>query len=154
MLFKIYLLAFLYLSLVSAFTTKSFSRNARFINKQQQQQQQTSTSLFDVPLELTGQLDPSKKWDVKFIFNGQEKVITVAEDCSILDAGDANFEGVECSCRNGVCTTCAGQVGKGKEIQLISKRKRKKREIKREEKMRERERENVKKQLFNHHLRL
>ena len=32
------------------------------------------TSLQAVPLELTGQLDTTKSWDVKFIFNGEEKV--------------------------------------------------------------------------------
>jgi hypothetical protein len=27
-----------------------------------------------IPLELTGQLDSTKSWDVTFIFNGEEKV--------------------------------------------------------------------------------
>ena len=34
----------------------------------------TSTSLDAIPLELTGQLDASKTWDVKFIYNGEERV--------------------------------------------------------------------------------
>ena len=34
----------------------------------------SKTLLRDVPLELTGQLDPKKTWDVKFIFRGEEKV--------------------------------------------------------------------------------
>ena len=33
-----------------------------------------STSLNAIPLELTGQLDASKTWDVKFIYNGEERV--------------------------------------------------------------------------------
>lgn len=63
-----------------------------------------------VPAELEGQLDPSKSWDVTLIFNGVEKVVNVKEDCSILDASEKYFDGVESSCRNGVCSTCAGQV--------------------------------------------
>ena len=34
----------------------------------------SKTLLREVPLELTGQLDPKKSWDVKFIFGDQEKV--------------------------------------------------------------------------------
>jgi len=66
--------------------------------------------MFDVPVELTGRLDPSKSWPVKFIFKGDEKVIDVPEGTSFLDIGESFFQGVESSCRNGVCTTCAGQV--------------------------------------------
>lgn len=69
-----------------------------------------STKLMDVPLELEGQLDPSKSWPVKFVFNGVEKVITVSEGTSFLEAGEGNFDDVPSSCRNGVCTTCSGQV--------------------------------------------
>jgi len=62
------------------------------------------------PLEIASQLDPSKSWDVKFIFKGQEKTVSVKEDCSILEMGESIFDDVESSCRNGVCTTCAAQV--------------------------------------------
>ena len=34
----------------------------------------SSTSLNAIPLELTGQLDATKTWDVKFIYNGEERV--------------------------------------------------------------------------------
>jgi hypothetical protein len=63
-----------------------------------------------IPVELEGQLDGSRKWDVKFIFNGEEKVMTVAEDMSLLEAGEELFYGVDSSCRNGVCTSCAAKV--------------------------------------------
>ena len=32
------------------------------------------------------------------------------EDKSMLEMGESIFDGVDSSCRNGVCTTCAGQV--------------------------------------------
>lgn len=35
----------------------------------------SKTLLRNIPLELTGQLDPKKSWDVKLIFRGEEKVI-------------------------------------------------------------------------------
>lgn len=66
--------------------------------------------LYDIPLELSGRLDASRSWDVKFVFNGQEKVVSVPEDKSMLEMGESIFDGVDSSCRNGVCTTCAGQV--------------------------------------------
>ena len=69
-----------------------------------------STLLREVPLELTGQLDSSKTWDVKFVYKGQEKVLNVREDTSILESVERVFDGIQSSCRNGVCTTCAGQV--------------------------------------------
>ena len=65
-----------------------------------------------VPLELEGELDPSKSWDVKLIFNGIEKIVKVPEDTSVLEIGEKVFKGVQSSCRNGVCTTCSGQVRK------------------------------------------
>lgn len=71
--------------------------------------------LKDVPLELTGQLDPSKKWDVKFIYKGEEKIVSIAEDCSVLEMGEKIFDGIDSSCRNGICTTCAGQCVVGRE---------------------------------------
>ena len=69
-----------------------------------------SKVMMSVPLELEGQLDPLKSWEVKLIFNGSEKVVNVPEDCSMLEAGEKYFDGVNSSCRNGVCTTCSGQV--------------------------------------------
>jgi hypothetical protein len=42
------------------------------------------TTLFELPLELTGQLDPNKKWDVIFRFNGEDKVVSISEDTSVL----------------------------------------------------------------------
>lgn len=66
--------------------------------------------MMSVPLELEGQLNPSKVWEVKLLFNGKEKTVLVPEDESILEAGEKVFEGVNSSCRNGVCTTCSGQV--------------------------------------------
>jgi len=76
--------------------------------------------LKDIPLELTGRLDASKKWPVKFIFKGEEKVVEVSEDTSILEMGEKIFDGVESSCRNGVCTTCAGQVVEGRDNTLLA----------------------------------
>lgn len=70
----------------------------------------SSTRLLDIPLELEGQLDPSKAWEVKFVFNGEEKTVKIPEDKCVLVAGEEIFDGVDSSCRNGVCTTCAGQV--------------------------------------------
>lgn len=71
---------------------------------------QRSSKLFDVPLELTGKLDPTKSWDVKFIFQGKEKTVKLKEDTSFLECGENIFDDVPSSCRNGVCTTCAGKV--------------------------------------------
>jgi hypothetical protein len=69
-----------------------------------------SRLMMSVPLELEGQLDPTKSWEVKLIFDGKEKIVNVPEDCSMLEAGEKVFDGVNSSCRNGVCTTCSGQV--------------------------------------------
>ena len=66
--------------------------------------------MMSVPLELEGQLDPTKSWEVKLIFDGKEKVVNVPKDCSMLEAGEKVFDGVNSSCHNGVCTTCSGQV--------------------------------------------
>ena len=69
-----------------------------------------STKLQAIPLELTGRLDASKKWPVKFIFNGEEKVVEVSEGTSFLEVGEKLWDEVDSSCRNGVCITCAGKV--------------------------------------------
>jgi hypothetical protein len=70
----------------------------------------SKTVLQAVPLELEGWITPGNKWEVKFIFNGEEKVVEVPEDQCLLESAEAIFDGVDSSCRNGVCTTCAGQV--------------------------------------------
>ena len=61
-------------------------------------------------MELEGQLGSTNKWTVKFIYNGEEKDVEVSEGDSILESAEGIFDYVESSCRNGVCTTCAGQV--------------------------------------------
>lgn len=73
------------------------------------------TELKAVPLELTGQLDPSKKWKVKFIYKGEEKEVELCEDTSALEKGLELWDDIESSCLNGVCTTCCGQVTAGRE---------------------------------------
>ncbi|GAB5030965.1 ferredoxin [Nannochloropsis oceanica] len=62
-----------------------------------------------VPLELEGQLDPTKSWEVKMTYLGETKVLTVCEDTPILEAALKEWD-VPCSCRNGICTTCAGRI--------------------------------------------
>lgn len=70
----------------------------------------SDTRLYKVPLELSKDLDPTRSWEVKFIFEGVEKVAVVREDTSLLESGEQLFEDAPSSCRNGVCTTCAGKV--------------------------------------------
>ena len=65
------------------------------------------TPLVDAAIELTGRLDPSKNWDVTLVLNGEEKVVSISEGQSVLECAEKQFKGVESSCRNGVCTTCA-----------------------------------------------
>jgi hypothetical protein len=52
-----------------------------------------STSLAAMPMELTGQLDPSRKWDVTLEFNGETKVVSIAEGTSILEASEKIWDG-------------------------------------------------------------
>ena len=79
----------------------------------------SKTALNDVPLELTGRLDPAKTWDVTLEFEGQTKVVTISEGTSVLDCAEKAFgDAIESSCRNGVCTTCAGQVVKDRQNTL------------------------------------
>ena len=73
-----------------------------------------------VPLELEGQIDPSKSHVVKFVLNGEEKEMTVPEDMSLLDAAETLFDDVESSCRNGVCTTCAAKIVAGRENVVLA----------------------------------
>ena len=72
-------------------------------------------ALFGVPLELAGQLDPTKKWKVKFVYKGETKEVEVSEGSSALEVGETLWDDVESSCRNGVCTTCAGKVSDGRD---------------------------------------
>ena len=51
-------------------------------------QNRFQTLLREVPLELTGQLDPSKSWSVKFVFGADEKDIVCPEDSSLLEIGN------------------------------------------------------------------
>lgn len=78
-----------------------------------------ATRLGAVPLELTGKLDPSKKWKVKFVYKGEVKEVELCEDTSALEMGETLWDDVESSCRNGVCTTCCGKICSGNEnVQL------------------------------------
>lgn len=75
-----------------------------------QQEIKPSTRLFNAPIELVNRLDPNRKWTVKLIYKGQEKEVTIRETTSILEAAEKIWKDVPNSCRNGICTTCAGQV--------------------------------------------
>ena len=74
-----------------------------------------STILREIPMELIGQLDPSKSWTVKFKFQDKEKDIIVPEDTSLLEIGEKYFDDVPSSCRNGVCTTCSAKIVEGRD---------------------------------------
>lgn len=104
---KLLLLSFIYIS-VHAFHRTSFS--TRFISK----------ALYVVPLEIKGKVDASKKWDVKFILNGVEKVATVSETTSLLEAAEKLYKDAPYSCRNGVCTTCAAKIVAGRSSVLLA----------------------------------
>ena len=143
MVFRVVVALFLFAVSSSAFKSKIAFRSSR-----------TQTNLNDVPLELSGKLDPSKKWDVTLEFNGISKIVSVSEGSSILDIAETVFDGenalakllhftetehyimglcsrsstkyslilgVESSCRNGVCTTCAGKVGKLSIVPILDK---------------------------------
>ena len=149
-MFKFALCLLLLVELVSGFQPRSAFLSARH--------QISKTSLNEIPLELSGQLDPSKVWDVTLEFNGVQKVVSISEGNSILEIAETIFDGttalflnvcrlenthqsrfhwskwlilnfaaledvtdirsilitswvgVDSSCRNGVCTTCAGKV--------------------------------------------
>ena len=80
-------LAFLlFTGLASAFQSTIAFRSTKY-------QAISKTSLYDVPLELSGQLDPSKNWDVTLEFNGVSKVVSVSEGTSILDIAETIFDG-------------------------------------------------------------
>ncbi|CAM9757992.1 unnamed protein product [Chrysoparadoxa australica] len=68
-----------------------------------------------IPLELEGQLDSSKKWDVELTLDGETKTLSIPEGTSVLEAAEMAFDDPPFSCRNGVCTTCSGKVLAGEE---------------------------------------
>jgi len=59
------------------------------------------TQLNTVPLELLGQLDASKSWPVKIIFEGKVVETMAPESVSLLEIGEKVFREVPSSCRNG-----------------------------------------------------
>lgn len=71
----------------------------------------------EVPLELEGQLDPSRSWDVKLTYKGEVKTIKVSEGTCILEAAETEWD-APCSCRNGICTTCSGKIEGGKDAYI------------------------------------
>jgi ferredoxin len=73
-----------------------------------------------IPLELTGQLDETKSWPVKYMFDGQEKTVDVPESMSLLEFAETIFEDVPFSCRNGICITCAAKIESGRENTLLA----------------------------------
>jgi ferredoxin len=78
-------------------------------------------SLNDNSLQSTHQFDPAKMWDVKFIFNGEEKTIPVSEDSSLLESAETIFDDVPFSCRKGICANCAGKVLEGRNNVFLEK---------------------------------
>ena len=60
------------------------------------------THLHTVPLELLGQLDTSKSWPVKLIFEGKVIETIAPESVSLLEIGEKVFKEVPSSCRNGI----------------------------------------------------
>ena len=73
-----------------------------------------------IPLEISGKVDPSKSWPVKFILNGEEKIHTVKEGTSMLEAAEQIYTDAPYSCRNGVCTTCSAKIVAGRENVLLA----------------------------------
>lgn len=63
-----------------------------------------------VPMELIDQLDPTKSHKVTFIYNGEEKTVTVPETTNLLEAAEKIWKHLPNSCRNGVCISCAAKV--------------------------------------------
>lgn len=87
MAMKLVIALFLMLGLVSAFQSKFATRSNKF--------QISKTNLYDIPLELSGQLDASKVWDVTLEFNGVSKVVSISEGSSILDIAETVFDGAK-----------------------------------------------------------
>ncbi|CAM9176094.1 unnamed protein product [Ascophyllum nodosum] len=71
------------------------------------------TPLMAIPLELEGQLDDSREWEVELELDGVTKKVTVPEGTSVLYAAKRVFDDPPCSCQNGICTTCAGLIREG-----------------------------------------
>ncbi|KAG5189902.1 2Fe-2S ferredoxin-type domain-containing protein [Tribonema minus] len=80
----------------------------------------SSSALRSVPLELEGKLDPSKSWEVELVLDGETKKVTVPEGTSVLEAAEMVFDDPPFSCRNGVCTTCAGFIEEGRDSHLMA----------------------------------
>ena len=76
----------LFVELVSGFQPRSAFLSARH--------QISKTSLNEIPLELSGQLDPLKVWDVTLEFNGVQKVVSISEGNSILEIAESIFDGM------------------------------------------------------------
>ena len=87
MAMKLLVALFMILGLVSAFRSKFAVRSTNF--------QISKTNLYDIPLELSGQLDASKVWDVTLEFNGVSKVVSISEGSSILDMAETVFDGAD-----------------------------------------------------------
>eukprot|EP00752_Nemacystus_decipiens_P003952 g3619.t1 len=66
-----------------------------------------------VPLELEGQLDEGKEWEVELELDGVTKTVKVQEGTSVLYAAKSVFDDPPCSCQQGICTTCAGFIREG-----------------------------------------
>jgi hypothetical protein len=88
-MFKFALCLLLIVELVSGFQPRSAFLSARH--------QISKTSLNEIPLELSGQLDPSKVWDVTLEFNGVQKVVSISEGNSILEIAETIFDGTTAS---------------------------------------------------------
>jgi hypothetical protein len=101
MLARIVFLCLALIGTASAFQSRNFLNRAIAVSK---------TPLNEVPYELLGQLDPSKKWEVTLRYHGEEKKVTIREDTSVLEKAERVWPDVQSSCRNGVCTTCSGKV--------------------------------------------
>lgn len=91
-MFKFALCLLLLVELVSGFQPRSAFLSARH--------QISKTSLNEIPLELSGQLDPSKVWDVTLEFNGVQKVVSISEGNSILEIAETIFDGTTASFLN------------------------------------------------------
>jgi hypothetical protein len=76
-----------YVGLAAAFQSKISYRSNVY-------QQIQKTNINAVPLELEGQLDASRKWDVSLEFNGVTKVVSISEGSSILDMAESVFDGM------------------------------------------------------------
>lgn len=47
-------------------------------------------------------------------------MVQVPESSSLLEVGETIFKGVESSCRNGICITCAAKVVEGQDKTLMA----------------------------------